>query len=67
MKASAWSVSLFAEAQSGDNGAISLHILSVEIGELSPSLPDHLEKPAERVVVMLVELQVLGEPVDSLR
>jgi hypothetical protein len=67
MKASALSVYLLAEAQSGDNGAISLHILSVEIGELSPSLSDHLEKPTERVVVMLVKSQVLGEPVDSLR
>jgi hypothetical protein len=59
-------LSLLAEAQFGDNGAIALDVLLVQVGKLPSSLSDHLEESPPGVVVMAVDLEVFGEPVDLL-
>jgi hypothetical protein len=59
-------LSLLAEAQFGDNGAIALDVLVIQVGQLPSSLSDHLEESPPGVVVMAVDLEVFGEPVDLL-
>jgi hypothetical protein len=59
-------LSLLAEAQFGDNGAIALDVLLIQVGKLPSSLSDHLEESPPGVVVMAVDLEVFGEPVDLL-
>jgi hypothetical protein len=59
-------LSLLAEAQFGDNGAIALDVLVVQVGQVPSSLSDHLEESPPGVVVMAMDLEVFGEPVDLL-
>lgn len=57
---------LFAEAQSCEDGPIALHVLLVEVCELSPPLSHHHKEAALRVVVVPVRPEVLAELVDIL-
>lgn len=49
-----------------DEGVVGLLVLLLEILEVRPSVGDHLEKAAARVIVLLVLLQVCGELIDLL-
>ncbi len=54
-------VSLAAQAQSRDQGPISLGVDAPQIVQQSPSLADQLQKSTSGVVILLVRLEVLRE------
>ena len=49
----------------GDDGAVTLDVLGHQIVQHLAALTDHLQQAAAGVVVLLVDLQVLGELVDA--
>src|ERR1700686_3857450 len=55
---------LAAQAEIGDELAVALDVLAGEVGEQAPALTDLHEQAAAAVMVLLVDLQVLGELVD---
>ena len=57
---------LLTDTQSLDDGTVSLDIYLDEVVEQRAALTDHLEQTAAGVMVLLVDLEVLGEVVDSL-
>jgi hypothetical protein len=57
---------LLSEVQCLNQIAIALDIVVTEIVEQPSSLPDEHEKPAPGVMVLLVNLEMLGEVVDPL-
>ena len=56
---------LLSDAQLGDNGAVALDVLGHQIVQHLAALTDHLQQAAAGVVVLLVDLQVLGQLVDA--
>ena len=56
---------LLTDAQSRDDGTVSLDIYLGQVVEQRAALTDHLEEAAAGVMVLLVDLEVLGEVVDS--
>ena len=57
---------LLTDAESLDDGTVSLDICFDQIVEQRAALTDHLEKTAAGVMILLVDLQVLGKIVDPL-
>ena len=57
---------LFANAESFDQTGVSLGILAFEVVEEASSPTDEHEKPAARVVILGVDLEVLGQVADTL-
>ena len=55
---------LLTDTESCDNGTISLDVNLLEVAEKASSLTDHHQKAASAVVILLVNLEVLGEVVD---
>ncbi len=53
------------DAQTRDDGAISLGILLLEVLQEAPPLADHLEEAAAGMVIFGVNLEVLGQFVDA--
>ena len=58
---------LLAQAQSGDQSAVTLDVVLLQVCKQVSSVADHLEKAAAGMVVLLVELQVLVQVVDPVR
>ncbi len=56
---------LFSDAQLGDNRTIPLDVLLGQVVQHLAALTDHLQQAAAGVVVLLVDLQVLGELPES--
>ena len=52
---------LLSDAQLGDDGAVTLDVLVHQVVEHLAALTDHLQQAPAAVVVVLVDLQVLGE------
>ena len=57
---------LLTDTESCDNRTVSLNIYLFEVTEKASSLTDHHQKTASAVMILLVDLEVLGEVVDSL-
>ncbi len=57
---------LLTDAESRDNGAVSLDVNLDKVVEERSALTDHLEEAASGVMILLVDLEVLGQVVDSL-
>jgi hypothetical protein len=57
---------LFADAQSFDDGSITLFILFSGVVEQSTSPADQLEQTTPRVVILFMDLEMLGEMLDAL-
>src|SRR5687767_5844509 len=55
---------LAAEAELLDEGAVALDVLSLEVVEEAPPLPDELQEAAPRVMILRVRPQMLGQVVD---
>ena len=53
------------DAQLGNDSAVALDVLGHQIVQHLAALTDHLQQAAAGVVVLLVDLQVLGELVDT--
>src|SRR5690606_27699638 len=56
-----------ADAETFDQGLVARLFLLLEVVKKRTALRDELEKPAARVVVLLVRLEVLGEGGDAAR
>ena len=56
---------LLTDAQLGDEGAVTLHVLGSQIVQHLAALADHLVQAAAGVVVVDVSTQVLGELIDA--
>ena len=57
---------LLTDAQSRDDGTVSLDIYLGQVVEQRAALTDHLEEAAAGVMILLVDLEVLGKVVDTL-
>ena len=57
---------LLTDTESCDDRTISLNVDLDEIVEQRTALTDHLEEAAAGVMILLVDLEVLGQVVDSL-
>ena len=57
---------LSTQSQLCDECSVALHVLFLEIPKQAPTLADHHEQTSPAVMVLLVDLQVLGEVVDPL-
>src|SRR5215216_3368891 len=55
------------QAELLDQGPVARVILALEVSKMAAALPDQLEQPAPRAVVLLVDLDVLDELVDARR
>jgi hypothetical protein len=58
--------SLLAKAQTSDYLMVSLNIRALQIIKQTATLRDHFEQAAPRVVIFLMDFEVLGKLVDSL-
>jgi len=52
------------EPELGDNRSVAVNIGPLQIVQQAAALPDQLEQPAPRIVVMGVRFQVVGEVID---
>lgn len=57
---------LLAQSQFGDNGAVPLNIGFHQIVEQVTTMADHFQKAASGMMILLMDLQVLGEVSNSL-
>ena len=57
---------LLAQTQLGNDGAVALDILLLEVVEQISSLTNHLQQTAAGVMVLLMNLHMLGQVVDPL-
>lgn len=57
---------LATQSQFCNQGPVTLHVLFLEVPKQSPTLSDHHEKTSPAVMILLVDLQMLGEVVDTL-
>ena len=55
-----------AQTQLCDERPVSLYVLIFEVPEVSPAFADHHQQPSAAVVVLLVDLEMLGQVVDTL-
>jgi hypothetical protein len=60
-------VTLAAESEPSDDGAVSRVVLLDEIGKKAPTLADELEEAATRMVVLGEAAEMVGQAPDSLR
>ena len=58
-------INLFSNAQLGDNSAVPLDVLGHQVVQHLAALTDHFQQTAAGVVILLVDLQVLGQLVDA--
>src|SRR5205085_11895698 len=58
---------LAAQAELLDEGAVALEVVLLQVIQEATALPDELEQPPPRVMVVLVGAQMLGQVVDPLR
>ena len=65
-KSSALASCLLTDTESGDDRTISLDVDLDQIVEQRTALTDHLEEAAAGVMMLLVDLEVLGQVVDPL-
>src|SRR5712692_7739901 len=56
---------LLPKAQSGDECPVAVNVCPIEVGEMPASLADKLEQATPRVVVVLVDTEMLRQLVDS--
>jgi len=52
------------EPKLGDNRPVTLDIGALQIVQQPPALPNQLQQPAPRIVVVGVRLQMVGEVID---
>ena len=57
---------LLVDAQLGDQSAVTLDVLLLQVVQQTAALADHLEQATTRVVVLGIQLQVSGEVSDAL-
>src|SRR5687768_1407291 len=57
---------LLAQAEALDHAAVLVRVRALQVIEQLATLAYHLEKPAPRMEVLDVRLEVLGKPVDAL-
>jgi len=57
---------LSADAQIVDDGTVALNVVAAHIIEQSAAAPDQHQQTATRMVILLVNLQVLGEVLDAM-
>ncbi len=57
---------LATQSQFCNQGPVTLHVLFLEVPKQSPTLTDHHEQTSPAVMVLLVDLQMLGEVIDTL-
>ena len=58
--------SLATQSQFCNQGPVTLHVLFLEVPKQSPTLSDHHEKTSPTVMILFVDLQMLGEVIDTL-
>src|SRR5207253_4138922 len=58
---------LAAQAELLDEGAVALEVVLLQVVQKAAAPPDELEQPAPRVMVVLMDAQMLGQLVDPLR
>src|SRR5713226_9119240 len=56
---------LLPKAQAGDNCPIAINICSIQVREVAPALSNQLKETAARMVILLVDPQVLRKLVDT--
>src|SRR6266702_1688736 len=56
-----------AQSEPLDQGPVTGDVRALEVAEQPPTAADHLQQATTRVMIVLVDLQVLGEPVDPVR
>ena len=56
---------LLAQTQLSDQGAVTIDVLLLQIGQQVTAAADHLEQSATAVVIVLVGLEMLGQMVDA--
>jgi hypothetical protein len=64
-KSCPWS-QLAAEPQFCNQGSVTLHVLFLEVPKQSPTFTDHHEQTTPAVMILFVDLQMLGEVVNTL-
>src|ERR1035437_4466060 len=57
---------LFAQLEILDQGTVALHVLRLQVVEQATTVADHHEQSSAGMVILLVDLEVLGEVVDAL-
>ena len=57
---------LTAQSQSTHDFVVTLDVRLLQVIEQAPALRDHLQQSAARMIVLLMDLEMLGEFVDSL-
>jgi hypothetical protein len=57
---------LSTQPQFCNQGTVSLHVLFLEVPKQAPTLADHHEQAPPTVMILLVDLQVVGEVIDPL-
>ena len=57
---------LTAQSQTTHDFVVTLDVRLLQIIEQAPSLRDHLQQSPARMIVLLVDLEMLGEFVDAL-
>jgi hypothetical protein len=58
---------LLAESQSFDDPTVTIHIGAAQISQMTSALPDHLQQPTARTLIMLVCLEVPNQLIDTRR
>ena len=58
---------LFPQPQSPDNVSVAFRILSIQIRQVTPALPDQLQQSPPRMFIVLVISQVLNQVIDPVR
>src|SRR5687768_11884916 len=57
---------LATQPQAADDGAIPIHVIADQVGEQPSTLPDELQEPAARMVVLREAAQMLRQRLDPL-
>lgn len=55
-----------AQPQTIDDFMVTLNVRSLQVIEQTPSLRDHFQQAAPRMIILLVSLEMLGQVVNSL-
>lgn len=65
-RARAYVLALAAQAERFDQGAIAREIFTLEVIKQTPTLADHLEQAATRVMIFVMNFKMLGQVQDAL-
>ena len=57
---------LLSDAELGDAGSVALNVLLGQVVQKVAALTDHLQQAEAAVIVLVMDLQVLGELIDAL-